>query len=335
MKSTNPARTKFLRNRLAVISSVFAGLLVLLCGTASWWIPDQSPNANAQHLSIVAQKPGFSVWMIYENSNPTLGIPVEHLRVNGPRLTAQMYTEDGKGAILTYATNQVRWEHKRFLLGTDRFGRDLLSRLILGGRISLSIGLVAVLLSLLIGVLIGSTAGYWGKTMDFFLMGFTNMVWSIPTLLMVIAITLALGKGFWQIFLAVGLTMWVDVARITRGQVLSLREKEFVTAGKVLGYSHLRIIFKHILPNVTSPLIVISAANFASAILIEAGISFLGVGVQPPVASWGGMVKEHYAYLILDSPHLALIPGFAIMLTVLAFTFIGDGLRSSLDVKQS
>lgn len=160
MKSPNPARTKFLRNRLAVISSVFVGLLVLLCGTASWWIPDQSPNANAQHLSIVAQKPGFSVWMIYENSNPTLGIPVEHLRVNGPRLTAQMYTEDGKGAILTYATNQVRWEHKRFLLGTDRFGRDLLSRLILGGRISLSIGLVAVLLSLLIGVLIGSTAGY-------------------------------------------------------------------------------------------------------------------------------------------------------------------------------
>lgn len=152
---------------------------------------------------------------------------------------------------------------------------------------------------------------------------------------MVIAITLALGKGFWQIFLAVGLTMWVDVARITRGQVLSIKEKDYITAARVLGFGSGRIIFKHILPNILSPLIVISAANFASAILVEAGISFLGVGVQPPMASWGGMVKDHYAYLILDTPHLALIPGFAIMMTVLAFTFIGDGLRDALDVKRS
>lgn len=335
MKLSDPALKKFLRNPLAVASSVFVILLSLACAAAPYWIPDRTDDANDQHLNMVAQKPGFSVWMLYEHSNPQTGIPMQSIQQNGNQIVAKEYAEDGSGSYRIYSIQQVRYEKNYYILGTDRYGRDLLSRLILGGRVSLSIGLVAVLISIVIGVFVGSISGYWGKVVDFFLMGFTNMVWSIPTLLMVIAITLALGKGFWQIFLAVGLTMWVDVARITRGQVLSLREKEFITAGKVLGYSNLRIIFKHILPNITSPLIVISAANFASAILIEAGISFLGVGVQPPVASWGGMVKEHYAYLILDTPHLALIPGFAIMLTVLAFTFIGDGLRSSLDVKQS
>ncbi len=152
---------------------------------------------------------------------------------------------------------------------------------------------------------------------------------------MVIAITFALGKGFWQIFIAVGVTMWVEVARIVRGQVISIREKEFIEASKALGFKNSRIIARHILPNVLAAVIVISAANFASAILIEAGLSFLGIGVQPPIPSWGTMIKEHYAYIVLDYAYLAIFPGLAIMLLVLAFMIVGNGLRDALDVKSA
>ncbi len=223
---------------------------------------------------------------------------------------------------------------KRFLLGTDRFGRDLLSRLLIGARISISVGFISVFISLIIGITLGSIAGYFKGKVDDVIMWLINVIWSIPTLLMVIAITLVIGKGFWQIFIAVGLTMWVEVARVVRGQVLSVREKEYVEAARALGFSHARIIFKHILPNVISPVIIISAANFATAILLEAGLSFLGIGVQPPVPSWGTMIKEHYGYIIMDKAYLAILPGLAIMLLVLSFTLVGNGLRDALDTKR-
>lgn len=222
---------------------------------------------------------------------------------------------------------------RTFWLGTDRFGRDVLSRLIIGARVSLSVGFIAVAISLVIGITLGATAGYFRGWYDDVIMWLINVVWSIPTLLMVIALTMVLGKGFWQIFVAVGLTMWVEVARVVRGQVITLREKEFVEAAKVLGFGSGRIIFQHIIPNVLGPVAIISAGNFATAILLEAGLSFLGIGVQPPVPSWGTMIKDHYGYIIMDKAYLAILPGVAIMLLVLAFTIIGNGLRDAMDTK--
>lgn len=224
---------------------------------------------------------------------------------------------------------------KTFVFGTDRFGRDMLSRLMAGTLVSLSVGLISVLISIFIGVFVGALGGFFRGRLDDFIVWIINVVWSIPTLLLVIAITLVLGKGFWQVFIAVGLTMWVEVARVVRGQILSIREKEFVEAGRALGFTNMRLIFLHVLPNVMGPVIVISAANFASAILIEAGLSFLGIGAQPPMASWGTMIRDHYGYIITGKAYLAALPGLAIMFMVLAFMLVGNGLRDALDSKHN
>jgi peptide/nickel transport system permease protein len=224
-------------------------------------------------------------------------------------------------------------QRRHYLLGTDLAGRDLLSRLMIGTRISLSVGFISVIISIVIGILLGALAGYFRGWMDDAIMWLINVVWSIPTLLLVIAITLVLGKGILQVFIAVGLTMWVDVARLIRGQILSIREKEFVEAGRALGFKNMRIILRHILPNVMGPVIVIAASNFAAAILTEAGLSFLGIGAQPPTPSWGEMINAHRGYVLVDAAYLAFVPGLAIMVLVLAFMLVGNGLRDALDSK--
>ena len=227
----------------------------------------------------------------------------------------------------------VQIKQKRYLLGTDRYGRDVWSRLLLGVRISLLVGLIAVIISLTIGVLVGAIAGYFGGRLDDFILFIINTIWSIPTLLLVFAIILALGKNIINIFIAVGLTMWVDVARIVRGQVMTYKEIQFVEAAKSMGFKDGRIILKHILPNIMGPVMVIASANFATAILIEAGLSYLGFGIQPPTPSWGNMLNENYGYAISGKIFLALVPASAIAILVLAFNLLGNGIRDALDVK--
>ena len=263
-------------------------------------------------------------------------IPVISATQQGDSLIYWQYLDEGiteRKAIRAEA-GQYRLVIMRFWLGTDKYGRDILSRLIIGTRVSLSVGTIAVVISLLIGISLGALAGYFRGRTDDLIMWVINVVWSIPTLLLVFAITLALGKGFWQVFIAVGLTLWVNVARMIRGQVMGIRELEYVEAARALGFGHGRIILRHILPNVMGPVMVLAASNFASAIVMEAGLSFLGVGVQSPQPSWGLMIKENYNFIITHNPMLAVIPGLAIMVLVLAFNVLGNGLRDAMDVRK-
>ncbi len=242
-----------------------------------------------------------------------------------------------EAAIVKYQQQIVKDQliRKTYLLGTDLYGRDLLSRLILGARISLSVGLMAVVISLFIGVTVGALAGFYGGWIDNALSWLMNILWSLPALLLVIALSFALGKGLWQIFIAVGLSMWVEVARLVRGQVMGLKQVEFVEAARALGFNNYRIITRHILPNITGPILVLASSNFASAILLEAGLSFLGFGAQPPMPTWGAMIREHYGYIIMDLSYLALAPGLAIMLIVYAFNLVTVGLRDAFDIKSA
>lgn len=226
---------------------------------------------------------------------------------------------------------------KKYWLGSDNYGRDILSRLLFGVRVSISVGFIAVLISMTIGILLGAMAGYFKGFFDDIVMWFINVIWAVPTILLAMALTFALDgrvDRFWVIYLAVGLSMWVEVARIVRGQVMSVREMEYIQAAKGLGFGHFRTIFKHILPNIIGPIMVIAASDFASAILVEAGLSLVGIGVRPPMPSWGVMLNEHHNYLFIpEKAFLALAPGIAIMILVLAFNLLGNGLRDAFDVK--
>ena len=355
---TRLALQKFKKNFWGVFSFWVITIVGLVSIFAYVLAPDNSKNANQMHLSIHSQSPGFSVQMLqiptnikeelswierifFGKNSTTTEIPISEYSIKEDVLTYTEFATDGligqekSIAISVFPDRNAKnfINEQTFYFGTDKYGRDYLSRILVGARISFFIGFVAVFISLLVGFVMGSLAGYYGGRIDALIMWIINITWSIPTLLLVIAITLALGKGFWQVFIAVGLTMWVEVARVVRGQIISAKELQYVTAARALGYTDFRIITRHILPNITAPLIVISAANFAAAILIESGLSFLGIGAQPPMASWGAMIKDHYNYIILGKPYLALIPGLCIMILVMAFMLVGNALRDALDVK--
>ena len=312
--------------------------------------PDSTANANTMHVTIQTKSPGFSTYMLQENnksieqslwSKLVSGSKAYHketpinsnFKIGEKKIEYHLLNQDETLSIAK--KKQIKVIKKTFWLGTDKYGRDLLSRLIVGARISFSIGIIAVSISLIIGLALGALSGYFGGIIDSIIMWIINVTWSIPTILLVIAITVSLGKGLWQIYVAVGLTMWVEVARVVRGQTKSVKNLQYIEATKVLGLSNFRIIFKHILPNIIGPVIVISASNFAASILVESGLSFLGLGAQPPTPSWGIIIKNHYNYIITGKAYLAIIPGTLIVLLVLSFMIIGNQLRDYWDVKNT
>jgi len=349
---SNPASMvwrRFRRNPTAMFGAVVLLFFIVIAILGYTITPDKTRNANLQVVEIQAMPPGYSQMFLKIMNNdlpqswywPVTGkhfsyrlIPINSYDIKNGQIIFQRYVDADTSILQTLPeSGNITIIKKKYLLGTDGFGRDMLSRLMIGTRISLSVGLIAVFISLLLGILLGAIAGYYRGRIDAVVMWFINVTWSIPTLLLVFALTLALGKGFWQIFIAVGLTMWVNVARLVRGQVMAISELEFIQASRVLGFGNARILFRHILPNITGPIMVMATANFAAAIIIEAGLSFLGIGVQPPAPSWGLMIKENYNFIITHNPLLALLPGIAIMLLVLSVNLVGNGLRDAMDVR--
>jgi ABC-type dipeptide/oligopeptide/nickel transport system permease subunit len=355
---------------MAGLALIALATLVALLGYLI--LPDDSPDANNTIVQLQKKPPGFSVTVLRipagnQRVPPTnvfrkmlsgqprayTEFPIRGYTLRGDALRVQPYDQHKAlpAADPVFSLSQltgIREENqaraylekeliyrKTFWLGTDNAGRDVLSRLMLGTRISLAIGVVAVLISVVLGIAVGATAGYFGGGIDKAMLFLMTVVWSVPGIMLVIAITLALNSpGIWVSFVAVGLTMWVEVARVVRGQFLSLKEKTYIEAAKVLGLPRFRIVWQHMLPNMSGPLIVIATANFASAILMEAGLSFLGLGVQPPSPSWGMMVNEGFQLIgARASLFLVLCPSVCISLLVLSFNLLGNGLRDAYDPK--
>ena len=324
---------KIIKDRAAITGMGFIFFFILTAIFAPILVQDKSTDANRQTVEIQNRPPGFRQLFISFHQSE---IPISSYRISNNFLILEKMVDESvidTEKIALSKAGEFRVFERMYPLGTDGLGRDMVSRLILGTRISLSIGITAALVSLAIGLLLGMFAGYYKGAADAFISWFINLNWAIPTLLLVFSITLVLGKGLAQIMLAIGLSTWVNVARLVRGQVMAIKEMEYIQAAKMIGLRDSQIMFRHILPNISGPLIVVTIANFATAIMLESGLSFLGIGLQPPVPSWGLMIRENYDLIVTGKPILAFIPGIAIALLVFSLNLVGNGIRDALDVK--
>ena len=341
---------KLFKQRLFLVGSMVCGAFTLISLLGYSICIDSTTNANQIMPEWASLSPGATVKFVQKQ------------RVQPLTVMNWLMGDDGQGELISVDAGKISLENEKigfynlktgqqieiptrelakpqiqtrvFWLGTDRFGRDIYSRLVIGARVSLSIGFLAMFISLLIGVVIGLIAGYFGGKIDQFITWLITVFWSVPTLLIALGLSYFLGKGYWQVLLATGLSSWVEVARVVRGQAMQLRNREFVLSARITGFSPWHIMFRHILPNLKGSLTVLATTNFASAILLEAGLSFLGLGVAPPTPSWGIMVKENLGYLVIDKAYLAIIPGAAIMILVMAFNLMSMGIKDSLDVEE-
>ncbi len=321
-------------------------IFILLCSiilaaiSADYLATDTSTHANQQFINTANAPIGYQTQLIhyvasdqeyqktvywYEQQDSTLYLVEDMI---------PLYRYPGwRDTLVISDIHSVYAKSRTFYLGTDAFGRSLYSRLLYGLRISLVVGLISVLLSAVIGVIMGLLAGLGGRWVDEIVMFLVNSVWSIPTLLLVFVVLIAVGRGLWNVVFAIGITMWVEVARVVRGQILSLKQENYVAFAKMSGTPMWRVVRHHILPNILGPLFVILTANFAMAILLEAGLSFLGFGVQPPAPSLGNILSENYGLALSGRVGIALIPALIIMILVFCINVLGNHLRDVNDVR--
>lgn len=324
------------KNRGATIGLAVLVLMILLALSA----PLITPFDPATQILEYTVKPAGFRGNVLLKKNPSIPdrptiVAVSNFRQTGDSIH---YTDPAGEAYVIpvsslFGTSANDW-HKEplFVLGTDAFGRDMFTRLIYGMRVSLSVGLIAESIALVIGIILGSLAGYFRGWVDDGVMWLVNVVAAFPTILLIIAFSVILGKGYWQTFVAIGVSSWVDIARIVRGQFFSIREQEYIEATRALGYGNVRTILRHMLPNAMGPIVVISTAGFATAIIAEASLSFIGLGVQPPTASWGQMIKDGYGYLAVGTNWgMTVFPCLVMAIAVFALNLFGDGLRDALD----
>ncbi|HSH15732.1 MAG TPA: ABC transporter permease [Verrucomicrobiae bacterium] len=297
--------------------------------------PAARPHPDASHLLEEAEQ-GTSLWKdawlrLRKNRMAVFGFVVVTLislaSIFGPFVVKYSYEENN----LDRVTEPPSWEH---WLGTDKLGRDQFSRILYGGRISLMVGLCATAVSLTIGVLYGTIAGYVGGKLDAVMMRVVDILYALPFTIFVILLMVFFGRNIILLFLAIGAVEWLTMARIVRSQVQALRKQEFIEACVSLGLSRRRIILRHMIPNVLGPIVVYTTLTIPAVMLLEAFLSFLGLGVQPPMSSWGLLIKEG-AEMMEEAPWLLIYPGLLFSLTLFSLNFLGDGLRDALDPKAS
>lgn len=326
------------KNRLAVSGAVMLILITIACFLGPLFLPY---GYEEQQLDLRASPPGAKLVDIYRVGNLNTPISWSYLgRLEGQREfaqapdTAALVQKLKSGEDVTIKERVYRLSPHPHILGTDTLGRDLLVRTLYGGRVSLGVGMAATLVALTIGVFYGAVAGYFGGKLDAVMMRFVDIVYSLPFTVFVILLMVFFGRDIYLLFVAIGAVEWLTMARIVRGQVMSIKRMEYIEAARSLGFGKRRIITRHILPNVLGPVIVYTTLTIPSVMLLEAFLSFLGLGVQPPMSSWGLLIKDG-AEKMEEFPWLLKYPGVLFSVTLFSLNFLGDGLRDALDVRSS